>query len=132
MKKEFMIITMLLGLTILISCNKTKVEKTIAKSPTSFSKKVYEPTDGYSNEIYFIDSSFCVVGFAWGDYEFSEKTNELTMKMDSLIGSETTLLIYNAENDTLTSNDGTAWKYSRLCTEEEINTAKELKQALSE
>lgn len=123
MKKSFYLVAAVFCLLVMsVSCKK--------ELKVSFAEKVYESE--YGSELLFVDSEAWFGGLATGTYSYDKKTGELTLKYAMLLGGKTEKLTYDSSNDILTLSDGTKYHYSRECTTEELQAAKDFIAAMKE
>lgn len=133
MKKKILKITAIFLFAVLAtSCSKKIMTETESQSKTdvveksetavqskmgkSFANKVYEVLDEefYQNQIIFTDSDFCAMGLGLGYYTYDKKDQKITI--NSAMSNDKETLKYDPENDTLISEEGFVFKYTRECT----------------
>ena len=113
----------LFGLLVLsVSCKK--------EAKISFAGKVYESE--YGSELLFVDSEAWFGGLATGTYSYDKKSSELSLTYAGYLGGKIEKIAYDSANDILTLSDGLKYHYSRECTSEEIQAAKEFIAAMKE
>lgn len=133
MKKKILKITAIFFFAVLAtSCSKKIMTETESQSKTdvveksetavqskkgkSFANKVYEVLDEefYQNQIIFTDSDFCAMGLGLGYYTYDKKDQKITI--NSAMSNDKETLKYDPKNDTLISEEGFVFKYTRECT----------------
>lgn len=148
MKKEIMKFTAIVFFAVLAtSCikkNETKTESQTktdviekdensakSKKTKDFANRIYEILEGdYYNSITFVDSDFCAMGLGVVYYTYDKKNKTVTINFT--FPNDKTTLQYDPENDSLTSEEGFVFKYTRECTADELENAKEWKEAIEQ